>query len=206
MIIQVNLHEAKTQLSRLIEKVLAGEEVTIARAGKPVIDLIRHRERPVVFGSLKGWHVHPEDLEGVDTDIQEMFYGLGWESIPAPDRGLASEGSSDSDPAGHQRRDPAAHGIPTGRPLRSARHRAIAPGPLLRDLRHGGDRAADDRQVATAAARRSPCEARSSARDSPSCPFTRATPRRSGALPPWLTTTRSTGCCSRRPLPKACGS
>lgn len=37
---QVNVHEAKSQLSKLIEKVLAGEQVTIARAGKPVVDLV----------------------------------------------------------------------------------------------------------------------------------------------------------------------
>ncbi len=92
MVTQVNVHEAKTQLSKLIEQVLAGEEVTIARAGKPVVDLVRHREPQVVFGSLKGWHVDPEVLEGIDTEIQEMFYGPGWESISVPVEGPA-EGS-----------------------------------------------------------------------------------------------------------------
>ena len=38
---QVNVHEAKTQLSRLLELVEAGEAVTIARHGKPVADLVR---------------------------------------------------------------------------------------------------------------------------------------------------------------------
>lgn len=36
----VNIHEAKTQLSRLIERVLMGEEVTIAKAGTPVAKLV----------------------------------------------------------------------------------------------------------------------------------------------------------------------
>lgn len=36
----VNVHEAKTQLSKLIEAALRGEEVTIARAGKPVVRLV----------------------------------------------------------------------------------------------------------------------------------------------------------------------
>jgi prevent-host-death family protein len=36
----VNIHEAKTQLSRLIERVLLGEDVTIARAGTPVARLV----------------------------------------------------------------------------------------------------------------------------------------------------------------------
>lgn len=36
----VNIHEAKTHLSRLLERVAAGEEVTIAKAGKPVARLV----------------------------------------------------------------------------------------------------------------------------------------------------------------------
>jgi len=39
--IEVNIHEAKTQLSRLIAKVEQGEEVVIARAGEPVVKLVR---------------------------------------------------------------------------------------------------------------------------------------------------------------------
>jgi len=39
--IEVNIHEAKTQLSRLIAKVEQGEEVLIARAGEPVAKLVR---------------------------------------------------------------------------------------------------------------------------------------------------------------------
>ncbi len=42
----VNIHEAKTHFSKLIERVLAGEEITIARAGKPVARLSAIRERP----------------------------------------------------------------------------------------------------------------------------------------------------------------
>lgn len=39
--IEVNIHEAKTQLSRLIARVEQGEEVVIARAGEPVARLVR---------------------------------------------------------------------------------------------------------------------------------------------------------------------
>ena len=39
--IEVNIHEAKTQLSRLIARVEQGEEVLIARAGEPVAKLVR---------------------------------------------------------------------------------------------------------------------------------------------------------------------
>lgn len=51
-----NVHEAKTHLSRLLVKVEAGEEVVIARSGKPVARLVGFRRgRPVRrFGALKG--------------------------------------------------------------------------------------------------------------------------------------------------------
>ncbi|MDO8485840.1 MAG: type II toxin-antitoxin system Phd/YefM family antitoxin [Candidatus Limnocylindrales bacterium] len=42
----VNIHEAKTNLSRLIERVQAGEEITIAKAGKPIARLSAIHERP----------------------------------------------------------------------------------------------------------------------------------------------------------------
>jgi prevent-host-death family protein len=42
-----NIHQAKTHLSRLLERVAAGEEVVIGRAGKPIAKLVRHEpERP----------------------------------------------------------------------------------------------------------------------------------------------------------------
>lgn len=52
----VNVHEAKTHLSRLLVQVEAGEEIVIARSGKPVARLVSHRNnRPVRrFGALKG--------------------------------------------------------------------------------------------------------------------------------------------------------
>jgi prevent-host-death family protein len=51
-----NIFEAKTQLSKLIEMVERGEEVIIARAGKPVARLtqIQPKKRPIRFGLLKG--------------------------------------------------------------------------------------------------------------------------------------------------------
>lgn len=47
---QVNVHEAKTQLSRLLELVEQGEVVTIARHGKPVAELVRVRSRGLPLG------------------------------------------------------------------------------------------------------------------------------------------------------------
>ncbi len=52
---QVNIHEAKTTLSQLIEAAEAGEKVLIARAGKPVVELVRlSKKRGIKFGGLKG--------------------------------------------------------------------------------------------------------------------------------------------------------
>ena len=42
----INVYEAKTQLSRLLERVEAGEEIVIARAGKPIAKLVRVAARP----------------------------------------------------------------------------------------------------------------------------------------------------------------
>jgi prevent-host-death family protein len=51
----VNVHHAKTHLSRLLERVVAGEEVVIARAGRPVARLVPiHPEEPRRPGLAKG--------------------------------------------------------------------------------------------------------------------------------------------------------
>ncbi len=52
----VNIHEAKTHLSRLLQQVSAGERIIIARAGKPVAELIPVDIRPDMRepGSAKG--------------------------------------------------------------------------------------------------------------------------------------------------------
>jgi prevent-host-death family protein len=52
----VNIFEAKTQLSKLIERVEHGEDVIIARAGKPVARLtgLKPEKKPIIFGLMKG--------------------------------------------------------------------------------------------------------------------------------------------------------
>jgi prevent-host-death family protein len=61
---EVNIHEAKTHLSKLLERVAVGEEVVIAKAGKPVAKLVAiPSERPrFKLGSAKGEFVVPEDF------------------------------------------------------------------------------------------------------------------------------------------------
>ena len=51
---QFNIHEAKTQLSRLLELVEAGEPVVIARHGTPIAELIQFRSKGFPFGAAKG--------------------------------------------------------------------------------------------------------------------------------------------------------
>lgn len=59
----VNVHEAKTHLSRLLAQVEAGEEVTIARNGKPVARLVRCKERGERRpGSMEGLFKVPDSF------------------------------------------------------------------------------------------------------------------------------------------------
>lgn len=75
MTVNVNIHEAKTHLSRLLERVAAGERVIISKAGKPVADLVPHRAVDVAFGGLRGQLTYDDASFEVDPEIQEMFYG-----------------------------------------------------------------------------------------------------------------------------------
>lgn len=75
---QVNIHEAKTHLSQLIERVEAGEEVVIARAGSPVARLIAVDTRPPrrVLGALAGRVGIPEDFNApLPEDLIDAFEG-----------------------------------------------------------------------------------------------------------------------------------
>ena len=68
--IRANVHEAKTQLSKLIERAEAGEEVMIARNGKPVVRLQR---------------IAPQELQGREVG------GLSWADWKALDREIEAE-------------------------------------------------------------------------------------------------------------------
>jgi prevent-host-death family protein len=73
---QVNVHEAKTQLSKLLARVEAGEEVVIARAGKPVARLVpaapRKRRRVPGEDEGKGWIAEDFDAP-LPPEIQKYF-------------------------------------------------------------------------------------------------------------------------------------
>lgn len=74
---QVNIHHAKTHLSRLLERVAEGEEIVIARAGKPVARLVpvELRRRARTLGLFSG-HVHiAADFDDLPEDIAVAFEG-----------------------------------------------------------------------------------------------------------------------------------
>jgi prevent-host-death family protein len=74
----VNVHEAKTHLSRLLSRVEDGEEIVIARAGRPVARLLPFEmsERKRVFGVDRGrvW-IAPDFDAPLPADLQKAFEG-----------------------------------------------------------------------------------------------------------------------------------
>jgi prevent-host-death family protein len=72
---EVNIHEAKSQLSRLIERAVAGEDVIIARAGHPLVRLVRSDHGRPELGSARGTFALPEgwDAPLTDSEIESLF-------------------------------------------------------------------------------------------------------------------------------------
>lgn len=74
----VNVHEAKTHLSRLLEEVAAGAEVIIAKAGKPVARLVPvvASPRPKSLGLLRGRIEVPDDFDApLSPEVLADFEG-----------------------------------------------------------------------------------------------------------------------------------
>ena len=85
----VNVHSAKTNLSKLLERAENGEEVIIARAGKPVVRLtpvttsatgveeqsakFEHRDLPSWMGSLRGQIWIAPDIEEFEKELAEQM-------------------------------------------------------------------------------------------------------------------------------------
>jgi prevent-host-death family protein len=73
---EVNIHEAKTTLSKLLVQVQLGEEVVIAKGGKPIARLtpIRTKSKPRKLGSAQGDFVVPEDFNApLSEDVLKTF-------------------------------------------------------------------------------------------------------------------------------------
>lgn len=73
----VNVHEAKTHLSRLLAEVEAGEEIVISRGGKPVARLLAFEPRPAKreLGFDRGRFTIPDDFNEPMADFEADFYG-----------------------------------------------------------------------------------------------------------------------------------
>jgi prevent-host-death family protein len=83
---QVNLYEAKTDLSALVEQAAAGEEIIIAKNGKPKAKLVavtasaqptpQPRKPQFGFWDHYGWSP-PDNFDDPDPEIEALFYGDG---------------------------------------------------------------------------------------------------------------------------------
>ena len=77
MVRMVNVHEAKTELSRLLAAVEAGDEVVIARRGKPVARLVKYerKKRPPLGGLVLPGPIDPSAFDPM-TDDELREWGL----------------------------------------------------------------------------------------------------------------------------------
>jgi len=77
---QINIHEAKTNLSKLIEKAVHGESFVIAKSGKPMVTVSAYTPPPDPakrLGFLKGRLEVPADFDSMgNAEIQALFAGV----------------------------------------------------------------------------------------------------------------------------------
>jgi prevent-host-death family protein len=73
-----NVHDAKTHFSRLLDRVAQGEEIIIAKSGRPVAKLVRVAKEPRKPGRLKGRiRISPDFDEPLPDEILSAFRGEG---------------------------------------------------------------------------------------------------------------------------------
>lgn len=72
----VNISEAKTNLSKLVDMAYHGEEIIIAKNNLPLVELVIHKpQKKRQLGLLAGQIDIPDDFMEEDDDINTMFYG-----------------------------------------------------------------------------------------------------------------------------------
>jgi prevent-host-death family protein len=76
----VNIHEAKTHLSKLVEQAAHGEPFIIAKAGKPMVKVVAIDatvgKKPKRLDFMKGQFSVPDDFDTMmSAEIEQMFYG-----------------------------------------------------------------------------------------------------------------------------------
>lgn len=82
----LNVYEAKTQLSKLLERVEHGERITIARAGKPIAMLVPYEDptkTPRVPGLMRGQIWMSDDFDDPLPEFDLPGYGLGEPGDPS---------------------------------------------------------------------------------------------------------------------------
>lgn len=73
----INIHEAKTHLSRLAEEAAVGEEIVIAKAGRPIARLVAlSADKPRKLGLLKGKFTIPDDFDAPLPDEVLRDFGI----------------------------------------------------------------------------------------------------------------------------------
>lgn len=74
---QVNMHEAKSQLSKLGDKAWKGERIVIAKSGKPYLDLIPHKQNTEhrIPGRFKGQIQMEDDFNQTPEEVISAFEG-----------------------------------------------------------------------------------------------------------------------------------
>jgi prevent-host-death family protein len=73
----VNIHEAKTHLSRLVERAAAGEEIVVAKAGRPMAKLVPY-DKPKAPRQMGGWEGRvwiADDFDELPDEIAAAFRG-----------------------------------------------------------------------------------------------------------------------------------
>lgn len=77
----VNMHEAKTHLSRLVDQATRGEEFIIAKAGKPLVKVVpldaRDASPPRRLGFMEGEIAIPDDFDRIGQEEIERLFGVG---------------------------------------------------------------------------------------------------------------------------------
>lgn len=77
-----NIHEAKTQFSRLVERVERGEEVVIGRAGRPVAKLVPYQAAPFTPRTGGGWQGRLKLAADFDELPEELAVAFGATADP----------------------------------------------------------------------------------------------------------------------------
>jgi prevent-host-death family protein len=95
MAVIVNIHQAKTELSKLLERALAGEEVIIAKAGKPIVKLTpiqpRKKRRLAGLAAGKVWIAPDFDAPMPDDWLDAFYNGPIFPEDPLPSKPDSSD-------------------------------------------------------------------------------------------------------------------